>query len=178
MTNEMITQIAIYVLGLVATVSITAFITEIVKSRRSKAGKDASDLIELRNKESNEKLKEEIREEVSSLRSDISNMVEDKLNEGTNELKRSINDLKQETLALSQKITAIEDSLSKQGEGLTSSLRNDIHKRFLECKTKGYRTSWDTQSVNHMFESYENLGGNSFVKECLEEFHNLPLEDK
>lgn len=178
MTNEMVTQIAIYVLGLVATASITALVSEIVKSRRSKASKDASDLIELRNKESDERLKEEIRKEMTSLHSDISKMVEVKLNEGTKELKRSINDLKQETIVLSQKITVVEDNLSKQGEGLTSSLRNDIHKRYLECKTKGYRTSWDTQSVDHMFESYENLGGNSFVKECLEEFHNLPLEDK
>lgn len=169
MTNEMTIQIIVYVVGLIATALITAFISEGVKSKRNKMSKDAADLLELKSEERDAQLKKEVLEEVSKV-------IKVELREGTKELKSSISDLKQETSVLSQKLSVLEDNQSKQGTALCSSIRNDIKKAYDLCKEKGYRTEWDTDNLNHLFDDYKKLGGNSFVEELMRKFHDLPLE--
>ena len=169
MTNESVMQLFMYLAGLVTAAIISAFISERVKTKLAKNKKDDEDLIKMQQDERDENLKKEIRQE-------IKDTIKVEIREGTKELKNNINDLKQETSVLSQKLTVLEDNQSKQGTALCSSIRNDIKKAYDLCKEKGYRTDWDTDNLNHLFDDYKKLGGNSFVEDLMNKFHDIPLE--
>lgn len=169
MSNETMMQLLMYLLGLVTAAIISTFVGERVKSKIKKNSEDDTKLIEMEQKDRDEKLKQDVLEEVSKV-------IKVELREGTKELKSSISDLKQETSVLSQKLSVLEDNQSKQGTALCSSIRNDIKKAYDLCKEKGYRTDWDTDNLNHLFDDYKKLGGNSFVEDLMSKFHDLPLK--
>lgn len=169
MTNETVMQLLMYLAGLVTAAIVSAFVTERVKTRLAKDKRDDEQLLEMKQEERDENLKKEVLEEVSKT-------IKFEIREGTKELKSGISNLQQETVALSQKISTLENNQSKQGTALCSSIRNDIKKAYDLCKEKGYRTDWDTDNLNHLFDDYKKLGGNSFVEDLMNKFHDIPLE--
>jgi len=55
-------------------------------------------------------------------------------------------------------------------------LRNELIRRYREYKTKNEMTILDKENIEHMFEEYENLGGNGTVKELMDELLEVPTK--
>lgn len=71
------------------------------------------------------------------------------------------------------KLDDAQSKLDKVANGTRNSLRTDILKYYYDCLKKGYRTEKDTKTFEGMFNSYVELGGNSFIKtEISPNFHN------
>lgn len=60
--------------------------------------------------------------------------------------------------------------------GVQALLRNELIRRYREYETKGEMTILDKENVEHMFNEYENLGGNGTVKQMYEELLTLPIK--
>lgn len=56
-----------------------------------------------------------------------------------------------------------------------ASLRDQLTNMFIRCQAQGFRTMRDTENAEHMFTSYKNLGGNSYILELMDEFRGLPV---
>lgn len=79
---------------------------------------------------------------------------------------------------VNKKLSTISDRLEKVGNGTLSSLRNDILRCYYDCLAKGYRNDFDYENIHDLFESYENLNGNSFVADVLARFDALPTKEQ
>ena len=67
--------------------------------------------------------------------------------------------------------------LDKIENGTLSGLRNDILFAFYQCRdNQHFRTEWDTQNIEDLYKSYNDLNGNSFVSHLMEEFYKIPLK--
>ena len=42
----------------------------------------------------------------------------------------------------------------------------------------GYMTIYEKQNIAKLYSEYQNLGGNSFVSEIVEELNNLPVKNE
>lgn len=58
---------------------------------------------------------------------------------------------------------------------IQASLRDQLTNMFIRCQAQGFRTMRDTENAEHMFTSYKNLGGNSYILELMDEFRGLPV---
>ena len=83
----------------------------------------------------------------------------------------------EEIAPVNKKLNTISDRLEKVGNGTLSSLRNDILRCYYDCLAKGYRNDFDYENIHDLFESYENLNGNSFVADVLARFDALPTKE-
>ena len=93
---------------------------------------------------------------------DIEKIVKETLGAEIEQLNRNVNSI------VSQDIPVLK-------EANCSSLRDQLTNNFIRCHAQGYRTQRDTENCEKMYESYKSLGGNSYIKEALEEFRELPL---
>lgn len=62
--------------------------------------------------------------------------------------------------------------------GTLSALRNDILKNYYQCRDKGYRNDYDFANMHDLYESYKDLGGNSFITDIMERFDALPTKEE
>lgn len=60
--------------------------------------------------------------------------------------------------------------------GVQALLRNELIRRYREYELKGEMTILDKENIEHMFNEYENLGGNGTVKQMYEELLTLPIK--
>jgi hypothetical protein len=63
-------------------------------------------------------------------------------------------------------------------EALQSLLRNEIQKKYNAMNSRGYAKPYEKQNLGYLFQSYEKLGGNSYVKSLYEQAMNLKIIDK
>lgn len=96
------------------------------------------------------------------------------------ERKRDTMDIIKETIApLEKKIDDIGSKLSKVEDGTQSTLRNDILECYYKCLEKGYRSRYDYENVHHMYDSYKELKGNSYVAEVVKKFdEDIPSKEE
>ena len=62
-------------------------------------------------------------------------------------------------------------------EGTKCSLRNDILTLYYKCCEKGYRNDYDYQNIHEMYDAYQELDGNSFIKDIMKRFDELPVKE-
>ena len=67
--------------------------------------------------------------------------------------------------------------LDKVSDGTLSTLRNDILTCYYRCRDNKFRTDYDYQNIHHMYDSYKELNGNSYVNDVITRFDNLPTEE-
>lgn len=79
---------------------------------------------------------------------------------------------------LTEQIVSLNTKLDKVADGTLSTLRNDILNGYYKCVDKGYRNDYDYQNIHHMFDSYKELNGNSYVADVVERFDNLPTKEE
>lgn len=60
--------------------------------------------------------------------------------------------------------------------GVQALLRNELIRRYREYELKGEMSILDKENIEHMFNEYENLGGNGTVKQMYEELLTLPIK--
>ena len=70
------------------------------------------------------------------------------------------------------------NELDKQSKALQCSLRNSILVIFNSRMKLGYMTIYEKQNIAKLYSEYQNLGGNSFVSEIVEELNNLPVKNE
>lgn len=79
---------------------------------------------------------------------------------------------------LADKIDKLDQKLGTVEDGTLSTLRNDILTCYYRCVEKGYRNDYDYQNIHHMHESYAELHGNSYVKDIMDRFDELPTKEE
>ncbi len=109
-----------------------------------------------------------LRERLTKWVSKITNkeVVEKKLDDLTKLVEKSIT--QNETL---------ESKLNTQNEALKATLRNSILVIYYTQTQKGYMTTFDLSNLTELYDSYLALGGNSFVKKCVEQLMELPIKN-
>lgn len=79
-----------------------------------------------------------------------------------------------------QKIEQTQNSISNRIRIMEDSdicvLRNGLLNSYTYCEKQGFRSTDDTESWMHMYESYKALGGNSFIDRLKQDFEKLPTE--
>ena len=70
----------------------------------------------------------------------------------------------------------LKKEMSLQSEALKADLRNSILELYYECTEKNSITAYERQNVSELYENYKALGGNSFVKDCVDSIRKLPTE--
>lgn len=137
------------------TTAVGLIITRVVKNHYKKKDEDAervaAELAELKQRRDSENR--------SALKQDMQQIV-DKAVEPVN-----------------KKIDILMDKVSKTEEGTLSSLRNDILTCYYRCVEKGYRGDWDYENIHHLYAAYNELNGNSFVKDVMKRFDELPTKE-
>lgn len=147
MTNEII----LWAVSLVVTALITALVTERVKRRINKNELDKLALTEAEKEKRDNALRDKILAEVKAT-------------------------IKEEVVPIADRVVAIEKCNEKQSIALQSTLRNDIHNKCSEGFEKGSISANDLEAVLHMFEAYQDLGGNSFIADEVARYRELPIK--
>lgn len=104
-----------------------------------------------------ESLRRERREEITAI---VSKVIEEKTEPISGDVKR------------------LNEKLDKVSDGTLSTLRNDITKCYYNCVEKGYRNDYDYQNVHHMYDSYRELNGNSYIADVVDRFDKLPTKEE
>lgn len=83
--------------------------------------------------------------------------------------------IKKDVVEIKEEITIIKvDDINILRAANRDSLRNQLLVVFRECQSKGYKTVEDTRNFEYMFDSYKNLGGNSFMLDIAEQMKHIP----
>lgn len=83
--------------------------------------------------------------------------------------------IKSDLRPIEEAIKQLQQDRKDEKKALTATLKNDLLKSFYDCDGKGYKTLWDAQNFNAMYEAYLKLGGNSFIKnDIAPKFNALP----
>lgn len=145
---------------LIGTTIITSVIGIIIKRKFD---------VYFRDKDAEEKKEKEDRDEAEKLKAE----------ERQRKLEQTIDKVvKEHTDPIDAELGRISDKLDKVAEGTLDTLRDRILTSYYKCLDKGYRTSYDTENVNHMHKDYLALNGNSYVEECVEKFKKIPTEEE
>lgn len=80
--------------------------------------------------------------------------------------------------AMRQEFGPIVKQLNCISNGTLSGLRNDILDCYYRCLEKGYRNDWDYTNIHDLYNSYLDLGGNSFVADVMDRFDKLPTKEQ
>ncbi len=150
-------QIVIAVVGLLGTilgiVGITAYINERMKHKaqrlNAKEDKEMEEIEQLKHQKYMSDLRAIIREE----------------NEAS-------------VAPLRDKLAQVDDKLELVADGTLDTLRDRVLSIYYKCMEKGYHTQYDYENIEHMHKDYLNLGGNSFVADCVKKIKALPSEEE
>lgn len=107
-----------------------------------------------------EELKDLIKVEVGKQREEVVSIYRSELNTNKEDIKK------------------INDSVDLIKEGILCSLRNKFLEIYIEVCDKGYKTQKEFENIEHIYDSYKKLGGNSFVESCYKEIKKLPTKEK
>lgn len=78
---------------------------------------------------------------------------------------------------LNDKLDKVDTKLSATSAGTLATLRNDILTCYYRCREKGYRNDYDYQNIHDLYEAYDALDGNSFIKDIMDRFDKLPVKE-
>lgn len=110
---------------------------------------------------------------IKPIRDKFINIISDK--KGRQEMLDKIESLTKAVDELNLKTEEQQKNLNGLTEGLTSTIRDTILKIYFETNHKDSISAWESENVRHLFESYQKLGGNSFVKDCVAEILEKPV---
>lgn len=79
---------------------------------------------------------------------------------------------------IDSRIDALENKIDHVGDGTLSGLRNSILTCYYKCVEKKYRNDYDYQNMHHMYDSYKDLNGNSYVEDIMTRFDDLPTKEE
>ena len=95
------------------------------------------------------------------------------------ERKKEINEAVENGLKpLEDSIKNLDRKVGLISNGTLSTLRNDILTCYYRCLEKGYRNDYDTMNMTDMWEAYDGLHGNSFIKDVMARFKTLPTKEE
>jgi len=118
-------------------------------------------------------------EEAERVAAELAELKQRRENETREAIKQDMQQIVDKAMApVNKKIDVLMDKVSKTEEGTLSSLRNDILTCYYRCVEKGYRGDWDYENIHHLFEAYDDLHGNSFVKDVMKRFDDLPTKEE
>lgn len=137
------------VISLVGSTIITTIVGIIVKKTLDKRFKEHEDYIRLKDEE----------------------MKRGRLTDVELTMSKVLEPVKEEIHSISKKLEKVED-------GTLSTLRNDILTCYYKCFEKGYRNDYDYQNMHHMYDSYAELHGNSYVADVMDRFDVLPSKEQ
>lgn len=63
-----------------------------------------------------------------------------------------------------------------QQEALKCLLRSTITSKYYVYSQLGEIPYYEKENINYLFKQYENMNGNSYVKEIVDEINNLPIK--
>lgn len=117
------------------------------------------------------------------------NKIKEELNKIMQELRDDVTEeragCKKDHCSLVTLIKTMQEKLTKSemmdialSNGLQSVLRDLLKIRYLEWVGKGYTTIDAKDDLEHMYEAYHNLGGNSTITELRNKFIKLPLQEE
>lgn len=61
------------------------------------------------------------------------------------------------------------NTLKKVHESTIALLREEILEVYFKIKKQGYRTTYDTERISHLYALYKELGGNTYVDKCFQD---------
>lgn len=65
---------------------------------------------------------------------------------------------------------------NRQEEALKCLLRSNITSKYYVYSELGEIPYYEKENINYLFKQYENMNGNSYVKEIVAEINNLPIK--
>ena len=71
----------------------------------------------------------------------------------------------------------LQTEMHKQSDALQASLRNSILNLYYKCMARESITLFERQNLLQLYENYQNLKGNSFIHDCVEQLLALPCKD-
>ena len=96
-----------------------------------------------------------------------------------NDLRAIIREENEASVApLREKLTQVDNKLELVADGTLDTLRDRVLSIYYKCMEKGYHTQYDFENIEHMHKDYLNLGGNSFVADCVKKIKALPSEEE
>ena len=87
-----------------------------------------------------------------------------------NEKLDHLSNLVQTTIAQNDELQA---EMDKQSKALQASLRNSILNLYNKCIPRQYITVLEFENLSMLYKNYKELGGNSFVEDCVEQLKKL-----
>lgn len=86
--------------------------------------------------------------------------------------------IREEVAPLKEDLENVKVQINIGQKGTRAGLRNDILTCYYRCCEKGYRGDWDFENIHLLFDAYLNLNGNSFIKDVMERFKELPTKEE
>ena len=77
---------------------------------------------------------------------------------------------------LTAKIKQTKEKDNRQEEALKCLLRSTITSKYYVYSELGEIPYYEKQNINYLYKQYENMDGNSYVKEIVMEINNLPIK--
>lgn len=93
------------------------------------------------------------------------------------EFKTQITELDSKITDIDKKVNNIKDTADLTADASRCLLRDKILQSYYACLNKGYKTSKEDENINHLYEAYKSLNGNSYVEECYETLKKLPVQE-
>ena len=77
---------------------------------------------------------------------------------------------------LTAKIKQNKEKDNRQEESLKCLLRSTITSKYYVYSELGEIPYYEKENINYLYKQYENMNGNSYVKEIVIEINNLPIK--
>lgn len=77
---------------------------------------------------------------------------------------------------LTAKIKQNKEKDNRQEEALKCLLRSTITSKYYVYSELGEIPYYEKENINYLYKQYENMNGNSYVKEIVIEINNLPIK--
>lgn len=77
---------------------------------------------------------------------------------------------------LTAKIKQNKEKDNRQEEALKCLLRSTITSKYYVYSELGEIPYYEKENINYLYKQYENMDGNSYVKEIVMEINNLPIK--
>lgn len=77
---------------------------------------------------------------------------------------------------LTAKIKSYKNRDKRQEEALKCLLRSNITSKYYVYSELGEIPYYEKENINYLFKQYEEMDGNSYVKEIVTEMNNLPIK--
>lgn len=106
----------------------------------------------------------------------IWNFLNKTVKEIKNEWGKPITQINEKMQGIVEKLDLIEKSAEIRKRALLSMQRKSLLDSCKHYITRGYISLEEKDTIHNQFKSYEELGGNSFIKGLVSDVENLPIE--